>query len=168
MPGTPHVSVWLSRSLVESLLIVVSIMGALALDEWQEDREIQELVDRSVASFAHELQQNHDRVEAVRPYHEGLHQILERRIDNGGVTSINEFRNIMEHPAHHLDVRVPLYNIEAAQRTLNQQNVRLLKQPLNWAHIIDCTRRCKLYDYTAHRWLSFDGEFTSDPVLASP
>ena len=96
MPGTPHVSVWLSRTLVESLLIVVSIMFALALDEWQEDREIQELVDRSVASFAHELQQNHDRVEAVRPYHEGLHQILERRVANGGVTSITEFRNIME------------------------------------------------------------------------
>jgi hypothetical protein len=96
MPGTPHVSVWLSRTLVESLLIVVSIMGALALDEWREDREIQELVDRSVASFAHELQQNHDRVEAVRPYHEGLHHILERRIANGGMTSINEFRNIME------------------------------------------------------------------------
>jgi hypothetical protein len=96
MPGTPHVSVWLSRTLIESLLIVVSIMGALALDEWQEDREIQELVDRSVASFAHELQQNHDRVEAVRPYHEGLHRILERRIGDGGVSSINEFRNIME------------------------------------------------------------------------
>ena len=96
MPGTPHVSVWLSRTVFESLLIVVSIMFALALDQWQEDREIQELVDRSVASFAHELQQNHARVEAVRPYHEGLHQILERRIDDGGVASINEFRNIME------------------------------------------------------------------------
>jgi hypothetical protein len=96
MPGTLHVSVWLWRTLFESLLIVVSIMFALALDEWQEDREIQELVDRSVASFAHELQQNHDRVEAVRPYHEGLHHILERRIANGGMTSINEFRNIME------------------------------------------------------------------------
>ena len=96
MPGTPHVSVWLSRTVFESLLIVVSIMFALALDQWQEDREIQELVDRSVASFAHELQQNYARVEAVRPYHEGLHQILERRIDDGGVASINEFRNIME------------------------------------------------------------------------
>jgi len=96
MPGTPHVSVWFSRTLVESVLIVVSIMFALALDEWQEDREIQELIDRSVASFAHELRQNHARVEAVRPYHEGLRQILERRIAAGGVTSINEFRNIMD------------------------------------------------------------------------
>ena len=72
--------------------------------------------------------------------------------------------NIMEHPAHHLDVRVPLYNIEAAQHTLNRQNVRLLEQPFNWTHISDCTRRCKLYDYKARRWLSFDGTFTSEPV----
>jgi hypothetical protein len=96
MPGTTNVSVWLSRTLFESLLIVVSIMFALALDEWREDREIEELVNRSVASFAHELEQNYSRVEAVRPYHEGLHQILERRVDDEVVSSINEFRNLVD------------------------------------------------------------------------
>lgn len=76
--------------------------------------------------------------------------------------------NIMEHPAHHLDVRVPLYHIEAAQRTMNEQNVRLLEQRLTWKHLLECTRRCKLYDYAAHRWLDFDGEFTSERVLPGP
>jgi len=60
---------------------------------------------------------------------------------------------------------VPLYHIEAAQRTMNEQNVRLLEQRLTWKHLLECTRRCKLYDYAAHRWLDFDGEFTSERVL---
>jgi omega-6 fatty acid desaturase (delta-12 desaturase) len=76
--------------------------------------------------------------------------------------------NIMEHPAHHLDVRVPLYNLERAQQTLNEQNVHPLTQPLNYQHILACTRRCKLYDYTAHRWLGFDGEYTSERAAPAP
>lgn len=75
--------------------------------------------------------------------------------------------NIMEHPAHHLDVRVPLYNIEAAQRTLDEnQQARTLEQPFTWSHILNCTRRCKLYDYDARRWTDFEGEFTTVPSAA--
>jgi len=41
----------LPRALVESVLIVMSILLALALDEWQEDKEIQELIDRSFTNY---------------------------------------------------------------------------------------------------------------------
>jgi hypothetical protein len=89
-------AVWLPRALFESVLIVVSILFALALDEWQEDREIEELVNRSLSSFVRELQQNKAGIEAVNPYHRGLRQILERRNQGDSVPSPVEFRSIME------------------------------------------------------------------------
>jgi len=89
-------STWLPRVLFESALIVASILFALALDEWQEDREIEELVDRSVSSFDRELRRNQARIEAVQPYHEGLQKMLEGRIAEGGIDSAVEFRNILD------------------------------------------------------------------------
>jgi omega-6 fatty acid desaturase (delta-12 desaturase) len=76
--------------------------------------------------------------------------------------------NIMEHPAHHLDVRIPLYNIEGAQAELNRSAEGLIEQPLTWNHIRNCTRRCKLYDYEARRWTDFNGTFTSEAGGGEP
>jgi hypothetical protein len=90
------VGVWLPRVLFESALIVASILFALALDEWQEDREIDELVHRSMASFERELQRNQERIEAVQPYHEGLQHMLESRIAGDAIESAAEFRNILD------------------------------------------------------------------------
>ncbi len=69
----------------------------------------------------------------------------------------------MEHPAHHLDVRIPLYNLEAAHRVLNEpaQVVAAVLVPL----IRDCVSHCKLYDYDAQHWTDFNGRQTS-PALA--
>lgn len=75
--------------------------------------------------------------------------------------------NIMQHPAHHLDVRIPLYNIDEAQATLDAQPTRTVVQPFGLGHLTDCVRRCKLYDYDARRWTDFDGAFTSAPVPSS-
>jgi len=80
----------------ESALIVASILFALALDEWQEDREIDDLVHRSMASFERELKRNQARIEAVQPYHEGLQRMLESRIAGEGIESPAEFRNILD------------------------------------------------------------------------
>ena len=87
---------WLPKALVESVLIVVSIMLALALDEWQEDQEIQELIDRSLVNFSNELTRNKLRIEDVSAYHRGINKILVKRNDMPDTTSIPEFRNIMD------------------------------------------------------------------------
>jgi hypothetical protein len=92
---SPKVSEWLPRALVESVLIVVSILLALALDEWQEDQEIQELIDRSITNFVNEVTQNRSRIDDVSAYHQGVQQILKQRSSNGGLASL-DFRNIME------------------------------------------------------------------------
>ncbi|MCZ6709680.1 MAG: hypothetical protein O7B25_04890, partial [Gammaproteobacteria bacterium] len=67
-----NVSEWLPRALVESVLIVVSILLALGLDEWQEDQEIQDLIDRSITNFVNEISQNRSRIDDVGAYHRGV------------------------------------------------------------------------------------------------
>ena len=87
---------WLPRTIVESALIVISILLALALDEWQEDLEIQELIDRSIVNFQNELTQNKSRIEDIGVYHRGVLQVLQRRTFARDSESLEEFRNIME------------------------------------------------------------------------
>jgi omega-6 fatty acid desaturase (delta-12 desaturase) len=70
--------------------------------------------------------------------------------------------NIMEHPAHHLDVRIPLYHLEAAQRVLGEPSVP--QQRFSLGFIRTCVSHCKLYDYDALRWTDFAGRPTG-PVL---
>jgi len=73
--------------------------------------------------------------------------------------------NIMEHPAHHLDVRIPLYNLEAAHRVLVIPEQ--VEQRMSTVSARDCISRCKLYDYDTRNWTDFEGRRTS-PVLAEP
>jgi omega-6 fatty acid desaturase (delta-12 desaturase) len=76
--------------------------------------------------------------------------------------------NIMEHPAHHLDVRIPLYRIEDAQRELEEkQDSETRSRPFTLDYVRNCVTRCKLYDYAAHRWMDFDGHYTSGPTVDS-
>ncbi len=71
--------------------------------------------------------------------------------------------NIMEHPAHHLDVRIPLYNLEAAHKVLREPTQ--VSQCFSLALLRDCIMQCKLYDYDAHCWTDFTGR-ASGPALA--
>jgi hypothetical protein len=87
---------WLPRTIVESALIVISILLALTLDEWQEDLEIQELIDRSIVNFQNELTQNKSRIEDIGVYHRGVLQVLQRRTFVSDSESLEEFRNVME------------------------------------------------------------------------
>jgi omega-6 fatty acid desaturase (delta-12 desaturase) len=64
----------------------------------------------------------------------------------------------MTHPAHHLDVRIPLYRIDAAERALGAS---VHEQPFSLGYAFDCMRRCKLYDYGSQRWMDFGGHYTS-------
>ena len=87
---------WLPRTIVESALIVISILLALALDEWQDDLEIQELIDRSIVNFQNELNQNKSRIDDIGVYHMGVLQVLQRRTFEPDGEPLKEFRNIME------------------------------------------------------------------------
>lgn len=74
--------------------------------------------------------------------------------------------HIMDHPAHHVMPKIPLYNIGAAQQRLNELlGARAVRERFTPRYLLDTMRRCKLYDYDRHCWLGFDGRPTSGPLV---
>jgi omega-6 fatty acid desaturase (delta-12 desaturase) len=74
--------------------------------------------------------------------------------------------HIMEHTAHHADPRVPLYNLEKAQKHLEDTyaaDITII--PFTLAGFFQTLRTCRLFDYTEHRWLDWDGTPTTTPLL---
>lgn len=75
--------------------------------------------------------------------------------------------NIMEHNAHHLNPRIPMYTLRAAQQVLREKFPGLCEYRLDWRGYRDNARRCKLYDYANHAWTDFSGRVTARVALAS-
>ena len=88
--------IWLSRTLFESFLIVISILLALTVAAVQEDRELEQLVERSLANFEYEISQNRSRIDDIYPFHLGLHSVLTELDAKEGTGSAVEFRNILD------------------------------------------------------------------------
>jgi hypothetical protein len=89
-------AVWLPRVLFESALIVLSILVALGLDEWRENREDEENVQLALSNFASEMLQNQARVEDAAPFNRGLRNVLRNRYQTGDIGSVDEFVNMVE------------------------------------------------------------------------
>ena len=85
-----NTSDWLPRVLIESFLIVISILVALALDEWRDQRQDDEMVRQALLNFVSEIDQNRVRIEDAAPFNQGLLNVLEdqyRQQDESGVDS---------------------------------------------------------------------------------
>ncbi len=89
-------TVWLQRVLFESALIVLSILFALGLDEWREDRQDEETVKLALSNFASEIQQNKARIEDMAPFNRGLRSVMRNRYQNEDINSVDEFVNMVE------------------------------------------------------------------------
>ena len=73
---------------------------------------------------------------------------------------------IMEHTAHHVDPRIPMYHLGKAQDKLSRiigSDMRVVKFSVK--AFITTMSRCKLYDYVSHRWLDFEGNPTSPALV---
>ena len=74
--------------------------------------------------------------------------------------------NAMEHTAHHVDPRVPLYNLSKAQTVLCElYGQDLLKMDFSLFNFLSTMKKCKLYDYENHLWLDFEGPPTSSKLV---
>ena len=74
--------------------------------------------------------------------------------------------NVMEHTAHHVDPRIPLYNLSKAQKALCERlGAEMSTVTFSFKGFLRTMERCKLYDYDQHRWLDFSGRATSEPLL---
>lgn len=74
----------------------------------------------------------------------------------------------LEHPVHHVVPTIPCYRARQAQAELNLLvGPRAVVMRPTLANLRNVFKRCKLYDYQAHRWLDFEGRYTT-PSLARP
>jgi len=67
--------------LLESLFIVLALLGALALDEWREDNERQELADRAQAAIVQELLDNKKQLDEKHTIHSKMLKALTEKLD---------------------------------------------------------------------------------------
>ena len=79
----------------ESALIVLSILVALGLDEWRQNREDEENVQLALSNFASELLQNQARIEDAAPFNRGLRNVLRNRYRTNDIGSVDEFVNMV-------------------------------------------------------------------------
>ena len=74
--------------------------------------------------------------------------------------------NVMEHTAHHVDPRIPLYHLPAAQVVIMELlGDDMMTISFSFQDTLLTMKRCKLYDYDNHCWLDFNGDRTSDYLL---
>lgn len=89
-------AVWLPQVLIESALIVISILVALGLDEWRQKREDAETAQQALSNFISEVQQNQARVDDSAPFNKGLLDVLKRRYEGSGIDTVEEFVIMVE------------------------------------------------------------------------
>jgi hypothetical protein len=78
------------------MLIIISILVALGLDEWRDDRQNAENIEQALSNFISEIQQNKARVEDAAPFNQGLRHVLSRRQQVQEIESVATFVNIIE------------------------------------------------------------------------
>ena len=72
------------------------------------------------------------------------------------------FNNVLEHTAHHVDSKIPLYNLRESQKSLEAAFTKdITVQGGSIMQLHRTLKICKLYDYDNHQWLDFDGNVTS-------
>lgn len=74
--------------------------------------------------------------------------------------------NAMEHTVHHLDPRVPTYNLAKAQKVIIEHlGDDLVTADFSFTSFMQTMSVCKLYDYENHCWIDFHGKPTSSVNL---
>lgn len=90
------VSIWLPQVIIESVLIVVSILVALGLDSWRQNREDEEFVRTALSNFEIEVRQNKARIDDAAPFNKGLRVVLSQHYGVGDIDTVDEFVNMVE------------------------------------------------------------------------
>lgn len=74
--------------------------------------------------------------------------------------------NIMEHNAHHLNPRIPMFALRRAQRALQERfRSEFQAYRMDWREFRELVNSCKLYDFANHCWLDFSGRVTARVAL---
>jgi hypothetical protein len=77
---------------LESGMIVLSVLLALAASSWADTRREHALVDQARSSFAREIRANRTRIATALPYHQALTEAVLAVDSTGGVASYADWR----------------------------------------------------------------------------
>jgi hypothetical protein len=93
---TKATAVWLPRVLFESLLIILSILAALGLDEWRDNRQDAENIEKALSNFLSEIQQNKAAIDDASPFNIGLRHVISKRQEVSAIGSATQFVDMIE------------------------------------------------------------------------
>ncbi len=66
------------------------------------------------------------------------------------------FHNIFVHVPHHVDMRIPFYELPAAARAIKDAFPNVVRESrISLREYVRTTRQCKLYDFDSGKWLRF-------------
>jgi hypothetical protein len=116
---------WLPRVLFESFLITISILVALALDEWRENRQHDEAVQLALSNFVSEIQRNKARIEDTAPFNRGLLEVLRNRYESKDIGSVDDYVNMVESYAP-ADLRTTAWETALATGSLAEMKYDLV------------------------------------------
>jgi len=151
-------STWLPQVIIESILIVVSILVALGLDSWRQNREDEEFVRTALSNFLIEIRQNRNRVEDAAPFNKGLRQVLSQHYNDEDISSVDEFVNMVEiySPAA---LQSTAWDTALATGSLAKMEYKLvtaLSMTYSLQNRYDATTRSGISDLTSPQHLSDD------------
>ena len=89
-------SIWLPQVIIESILIVLSILVALGLDSWRQNKEDEEFVRTALSNFLIEIQRNKTQLEVNAPFNIGLRKVMNRHYLEGDLDTVDEFVSMVE------------------------------------------------------------------------
>lgn len=75
-------------------------------------------------------------------------------------------QRVMKHPAHHVNVGIPLQRLKPAEAALEAATPHVLYARWTPKYHLELTRTCQLYDPRTHRWCTFADAGQADPDLA--
>jgi len=85
---------WAARMVFEAALIVLSILLALAVNQWQDARRERRLADQAIASFRQELTANRRRLRELAPYHQHIRDEMLRLDSAHAVNSFSDLGKV--------------------------------------------------------------------------
>lgn len=91
-----NLRVWLGKVFFESFLVMFSILGALAISNWQNERSQRESVYRSMVTIQQEILQIQQWTEESEPYHQGLQTVVMNMSLDERAVSGDEIRQILD------------------------------------------------------------------------
>lgn len=116
---------WLPRVLFESFLITISILAALALDQWRENRQDAEAIQQALSNFVSEIQRNQARIEDTAPFNRGLLEVLRNRYETKDIGSVDDYVNMVESYAP-ADLRTTAWETALATGSLAEMEYDLV------------------------------------------